>query len=875
MQNSQLRLAPSSVAFREHLQERHCMWLPVSLPVRSEPVPIDVALWLFELRHYGDSSEVLCSSKVVSDCDSKCDGSCDLGAEELNELGLQESGEDRKEKYCCEVQEYPNTRANSALTEHIPGLLIRNEECMNIYSKVGEDQNCPSNVQECPESSEPREASPELLTQKKEIPVENQSGDETPTSCGQCIDNYTAKYDVSGLLVWKEGNYVENCEKGEKAINCNCECPKQPAVKQDIPGLQQREGGSIETDICDCDDASSLTVHNCAVQETGIVNTAEGSIPRENQNVNECEVGGESTSSNQALNYHSILWEANPLYCGVDVEGRERGCRKLCHSTSEHSGNSIHIGSGEESELSSCQINESIFTSVIEEHGVNSVLKTGCLLSEQGRFTGKCPLKLHSKCGSLGAKTCMQTFWCGADLNTDVHLIGSNEAPSCIKDLQKTEISGHSSGEICLSDPTLVCNNDGHLITGISNSDTDSDKAVCYYPTLEHFGNGSEVTASCGEVCDKVLCDLEHLMQSLVFETGNISGDEEKEIEPDIDFLNLCHEAQNLAEETIQQYSVTVTTKMKKARSFTLSSDLSDDVFINCSPSEEQSVMYPLPQEVRRHHSWDINSIFDDGTRLPVPPVRLKKNKEKSRAIHVSEHKITDEMTGSGGVPKCENVGQSNETKLLDRDADDDENLLECQELLIMKRVTESTKEKRNAKVTYHNEDRNLCCQGDERYQRVPDCYATDVVVVVSHCSDSSVSGKGSESFESDDVVLRKSDNGCDGYPSIVLTPTRPISSAEFPPSEQPEHSVSCSYDDRLQTEKITVETSCSQSGILFQNRKGSTSSDITAWKQELQHSGLCYLDDEWDADCMLQPGEVGHAFNSRAEAKCNPFTAS
>ena len=873
MQNSQLRLAPSSVAFREHLQERHCMWLPVSLPVRSEPIPIDVALWLFELRHYGDSNEVLCSSKVVSDCESKCDSSCGLGVEELNKLGHQESGEDRKEKYCCEVQEYPNTTANSALKEHIPGLLIRDEECLNIHCKDGEDQNCPSDVQEYPENSEPREASPELLNQKKEIPVENQSGDETPTCCCQCIDNCTAKEDDPGLLVWKEGDYVENCEKCEKAINCNCECPKQSIVKQDIPGLQQREGGSIETDICDCDNTSSLTVHNCALQETGIVNTAEGSIPRENLNVNECEVGGESTNSNQALKCHSILWEANPLYCGVDVEGSERGCRKLCHSTSEHSGNSILVGSGEESELSSCQINESIFTSVIVEHGVDCVLKTGCLLSEQGRFAGKCPLKLHSKCGSLGAKTCMQTFWCGADLNTDVHQIGSNEVPSCIKDLQKAEISGHSSGETCLSDPTLISNNDDHLITGISFSDTDRDRAVRYYPTLEHFGNGSEVTASCSEECDKVLCDLEHLMQSLMVATGNISGDEE--IEPDIDFLNLCNEAQNLAEETIQQYSVTITTKMKKARSITLSSDLSDDVFINCSSSEDYSVMHPLPQEGRRHHSWDINSIFDDGSTLPVPPVRLKKNKEKSRAIHVSEHKITDEMTGSGGVPKCESVSQSNETKLLGRDADDEENSLECQELLIMKRVTERTKEKRNSKVTHHDEDRNLCCQVDEQYQRVPDCYATDVTIVVSHCSDSSVSGKGSESFESDDIVLRKSDDVYDEYPNIVLTPTRPISSAEFPPSEQPEHSVSCAYDGILQTEKISVETSCAQSGILLQNRKGSTSSDITAWKQELQHSGLCYLDDEWDVHCVLQPDEVGHAFNFGAEVTCNPFTAS
>jgi hypothetical protein len=868
------------------------MWLPVSLPVRTEPVPIDVALWLFELRHFGDCNEVLCNSKVISDCDSKHDSSCDFGAEELNKLGHQESEEDGKEQCCCEVQEYPNTAANYALKEHIPGQQIQYEECLNIHSEFGEDQNCPY-VQEYPESSESGEAGPELLNQKKDIPVENQSGDEENATCScQCFDNSTAQ-DVSGLLDWRVGDCVGSCGKGEQAVNCDwrvgdcvdscgkdeqavnchCECPEQPAVIQDISGLQQREGGSIQTDRCDCDDASSLTVHNYSVSETGMVNAAKGSITRESQNVKEYEVSGESTNSNQALKCHSILWEANPLYCGVDVEGSERGFRKLCHTTSEHSDSSIHVGSGEETELSSCQINESIFRSVIEEHRVDSVLQTGCLLSKCGRFTSKCHLELHRKCGSLEEKPCVHTFWCGADLNTDVHLVGSNEAPSWITDLQEAEISGHSSGETFLSDPTLVSNDDDHLITGVNNSDSDSDTAVHYYPTSEYFGNGSEVTASCDEKCDRLLGDLELLQQSLMVATDNISGDEE--VEPDTDFLKLCYEAQNLAEETIQQYSVTVTTKMKKARSITLSSELSDDVFFNCSSSEERSVMHPLPHEVRRHHSWDVNCIFDDGTTIPVPPARLKKNKDKSRAINASEQKITDEMTGFGGVPKCEGVNQSDETKVLGRETDVG-NLVECQELLIMKRVTECTKEKRNARLMHHNEGRNLCSQGDEQYQCVPDCCAcaTDISIVVSHCSDSSVNGKGLESFESDDVVLRKSDNECDEYPDIVLTRTRPISSAEFPPSEQPGHGVSSAYDDRLQTENISVETSRAQSGILLQNRKGSTSSDITAWKQELQHSGPCYLDDEWDADCMLQPDEVGHTFNFGAETKCNPFTA-
>jgi hypothetical protein len=836
--------------FREHLQERHCLWLPVYLPVRSEPAPVDVALWLFELRHYSDSNEVLCNSKVGSDCDSECD-SCDLDAEELNKLGLPKNNEDRKEKCRYEVQDYPNSTGNCTLTE----LLIQNEECLSIHSKVGEDQNCPSDVQEYPEPSVPRGAAPGLLNQK-EISIENQSGDEeTLTCCCQCLDNCSAKEDIPGLLILRETACVESNEVGEEAIKCHCQCPQKPTVEQDVPGLQQRKGGSIQTDKSDYDDASSLTVYDCIAQEGVIVNADEGST--HNQKVYEYQVVGESSDINRALKCHSILWEANPVYCRVAVEGSERGFRKLCHSTSERSGSSIHVGPGGESELSSIQINERLFTSIIDENGVDCILNTDCVLCKQGIFSGKFPFKFCSQCGSLGGKTCMQTFRCDADLNTDAHPVGSNgnEAPSCIAYIQKAEVNGHSSGDTCQSQSDT----DDQLHTCISNSDSGCDKAGDCYPTSEYFGDGNGVTASCGEKCDEVLHNLELLMQSLVVAVGDISGGHE--IELDVDFVRLCHEAQNLADEAVQQCSGYVTSNMRKARSITLSSDLSDDVFINSTSSEEHSVIHPLPQEVCRHHSWDINSIFDDGTKPPVPPARLKKNKEKFKTALVSEHKITNDATRSVDVSECEMMSQSNETKLLVRDVDEETNLLECQELLIMKRVTEHTKEKRNAKVTYHNKDRNLCCQHYEGHKCVPDCYATNVTIVVSR-SDSSVSDKGSESFESDDTVLRKPDSVRDEYPSIVLTQTRPISSAEYPPSEQPEYNILCAYGDKLQTEEVSVETLCAESGSLLQNRKGSTSSDIAAWKQELQHSGLCYLDDEWDADCMLQPDKVGHVFN-------------
>jgi hypothetical protein len=800
------------------------MWLPVSLPFPSEPVPTDVALWLFELRHYNDSNDVPGNVKVNVDCDNVADSICELDTQGLKQLSLHESDEEKLQNCHCEVQEYSSTAENPTQREDISGLLIQEEEdYVKICTKEEEVQNCHSELQECLENSPPREEIPGLLSQKEEI----------------CV----------------------NHRKDKETVNYHCECPENSAPREDIPGFLHRAGGSIHSHKCDFDDVPLLKVYSGMVQENRRVNTDESNTKVDDWKVSQYQVG-ESPSCNWALRSNSIMWEANPLYCRVGGERTERGFRKLCHSTLEQLGNSIQIHPGEKFKLGSFQINELVSVGVTEENGVACMLKTDHLVCEHGRCSGKCPLKLHSECGSLRERTHIETCQCGADLNTGTCVIDScvNQTTYRVTDIQKTnsEIYGQDAVQNLQLHQTFVSDTRGKHLIGPSSNNSDCDKAGHCSSIVESFGNDDEVTLSCDEKCKELLHDVELIIQNLDIATGDLSAD--NEMEPDVDFLKLCQEAQNLAEEIVQQCSVQATPKKKKTRSINLSSDLSDDVFLSSPSSEEHNVMHPLPQEVRRHHSLDINSIFDDGTKPPVPPARTKRNKERPKTIHVTEHRPIDESKGSVTAPECHTGCRSashlDEIKLSVKEIDNENSSLECQELLIMKRVTESTKEKRSGKVASRYEDRNLCCQG---YQacHVPDSNPMNVAVVSDDCSDPLVSGKDSKFSMPDDTVIRKLGDECEEYLNIILTQTRPISSTEFPPSEQQVHNVSSSCDERLQSEAESVETSCDESGILLQNRKGSTSSDITAWKQELQHSGLCYLDDEWDADCMLQPDKV------------------
>lgn len=821
------------------------MWLPVFLPTHDEPVPIDVAVWLFELRHESDSNEVPCNLSENFDSDSVADSSCELDTEEPQKPNLENSDEEIKQNCHSEVKEHPNDAESSTPKEDIPGLLIHEEGYVKIHSKE-EAQNCHCDIQEYSENSSLGEDIPTLV-------IESPGKTEETLNCCWRPENYAAREDIPGLLIQKEEVCAENLRKGEDILNCHCECSENSTSREDILELQQTQGDSIQSHKCDCGgggggDDVSLKICSCVVQGNGIVHTDE-----DNRKVYQHEVG-ESPSCNHALKYNSILWEANPLYYGVGIEGNGGVFRKLCHNAVEHSGSSIHVGAGEESGLGSCKTSEPVITSFIE-CGLDCILKTGCSLCGHGTFSSKFPLKLCSKCCSLGEEACKETH-----LNAETHLIDScSETTSSVTNVKKinAEIYGRDVTQNVQFHHNVESDIHDDLLTGINNTGSNCDKAVNCHPTSEYFGDGNGELVPCGEKYKELLHHLELTIQNLLVATGDISGDHE--MEHDADFLKLCQEALNLAEETSQQCSVEINSKRNKARSITLSSDLSDDVFIN-SPSSD-NVMHALLQEVHRHYSLDINSIFDDGTKPPVPPARMKRNKERSKTLHVTEQKIADEIKVSDTASDTclESSGQSNETELSVKEGNNENSLLDCQELLIMKRVTESTKEKRNARVVSHYEDKNLYSHGCHAHQCVPDCDSTDVAVVSGGCSHPPLNGKDSESLVPDDVVIRKPDDECGEYLNIVLTRTRPISSTEFPPSEQQIYGVSSACEDKLPSESVSAETTCVESGILLQNRKGSTSSDIAAWKQDLQHSGLFYLDDEWDADCMLQPDEVGH----------------
>ncbi|XP_021938898.1 uncharacterized protein LOC110839225 isoform X2 [Zootermopsis nevadensis] len=851
MQDSHHRLTLSSVAFREHLQERNCMWLPVSLPIPSEPVPTDVALWLFELRHFSDCNDVSCNVKVNVDCDGEADYSKhELHGEEFQHFGLKKSDEEVIQN-CDVALDYHNTAEVYVPKEDIPNLLTQKEEhCVKIHSKEEEIQNY-SDGQE-----RHGDFVPELLIQK----------DEGTWKCNnEFTENSNSKEEITGLLISKEEVCIENYKKvEEEALICCCECPNNFTPREDNPRLHQKEESNVHSHKCDCDDVLGSKIYSCVAQGNGLVVTDESSTQGDIQAINQYQVG-ELPIRNQALACDSILWEKNPLYCRVGVGRNERGFRKLCHSTLDQLDDSIHVGPGEEFGLSSSQIDEPVFADVTQEHGVACMLKTGCSVCGQDKFIDSFSLRVNCECDSFKEEACMETCQCGLDLDADRHLIDScvNQTNSSLASTTECEIYEQNIVQNLEHHRTVPSDIHDKLVSSISSSVTVCDKEVDCNPTLQlqnsisqYFRAGDSVTLPYSEKCDEVLHHLELIVQNLEVAAGDVAVDHE--MVSDVDFQKLCQEAQNLAEETSQKCSAQVNTKVKKARSITLSSDLSDDVFISCPSSEEHNVMHPLPQEVHRHNSLDINSIFDDGTKPPVPPARTKRRKEKSKTFHVNEGIIINETKDSATALHCDTSDKSaselNVTKLSVRDAGCENSLLDCQELLIMKRVTERTKEKRSVKVTSHSEDRNLCHQEYQTHQCVSDCDSLNVTAVSDDRSNPSVSGKGSESLLPADSVIGKLGGDCRGFLNIVLTQTRPISSVEFPPSQEEVQIVSSSCDARMQSDVETVEASCDESGILLQNRKGSTSSDITAWKQELQHSGLCYLDDEWDAECMLQP---------------------
>jgi hypothetical protein len=831
------------------------MWLPVPLPVPGEPVPTDVLLWLCELRHYSDSNDVPCNSKVNVDCDSAAADGNELYAEAFQHLGLKKS--DEKIRKCEVVQEYRSTAEVSAPKEDIPRLLTQKAgHCVKIHSQEEEIQNYHSVGQEYRDDS-----TPGLLIQKEDVCVESHRKDEGTLNCHYGYPkNAISIEEISGLPIWKEEVCVDDYWKVEEETLICCECCKNFTPREDFPTLQQKEENNVRSHKCDCDDVSGIKVYSCVIQGNGILNTDKSSIQGDNQAVSQYQVG-ELPSYNNVLTCNSILWETNPLYRGVG-EGRSgKGFRKLCHSMLKQLGESIHVGPVEEFGLISSQIREPPSAKVTEGRGVACALQTDCSVCGQERLSGNCPLKFHSECDSFREETCQ----CGLDLSAFTHLTDDrvNQTTSSVTDVTDFEIYGQTAVQNHKHHQTILCDVCDRLVTGIVSSASHCGNAVdCsptpqfQNPTSQYFIADNAVTVPFGEKCEEVLQDLELIIQNLERPTGDVPADHE--MVSDVDFLKLCQEAQNLAEETDQQCSVQIISKVKKPRSSTLNSDLSDDVFIDSPFSEEYNELRPLPKEVHRHHSLDINSIFDDGTKPPVPPARTKRRREKSKTICGTEGRIIDESKNSAAALECDTSSKSAsqlvETELSVREAGCENSLLDCQELLIMKRVTESTKEKRSAKVTSHYEDRNLFHQGCQTHQCVSN--SMNVTVVSDDFPDPLMNGKGAESFTPGDCMIRKSGDEGTGFLNVVLTQTRPISSTEFPPSQQV-HSFSSSCDIRPQSEVETVKTSCDESGILLQNRKGSTSSDITAWKQELQHSGFYYLDDEWDAECMLQPDKV------------------
>ncbi|PSN53251.1 hypothetical protein C0J52_04920 [Blattella germanica] len=679
MQSSTNRLIVDDIAFKKHLQERNCSWLPVPLPVACD-VPSDVALWLFELRHFNDSCDVPENLKLSVECDAL-----------INELWFFDNGSSDDGKVVNEVR------------------------CAAEDLEVQERQ---SHAEEA--NSKPRVDSPVTIE-------ENDS-------------NQTAL---------KEAVESENLNSEQKI-----------------------------TDVTNYGDE----------------------LARQTQRT----VAG-------------ILWEANPLYSNVGDErgeGSGRGFRKLCHSSIEELGNTLSLGPGEQTSECECPNNQ------LKQDSLNADLNEQTNYEGESVCVSSATIRLSVKFTPSDKRVTKQERETGAETITAT-TNSNNDNVTSVNDSCNSETVCEQNPEIQISklksNFTEATNFENPLYDAfeteskqcpIDDSDYENVGNIC---TKSSIDDTIKISAkmSYDEQCEEVLHDLELVIQSLEIE-NNIS--EDFTIEPDNEFLELCQEADCLAEESIQQCPPVIP-KVKKSRSFTMSSDISDEVFVNSPSTEESITMFPTVTEIQRRHSLDINTIFDDGTTPPVPPVRKKRNKDRYKTAHdiqcstsetseksvnkpsdleseTNDNSANEAKESTEGIKnevvKSEietegNVDESSVNKDSTDGISDPNNLLnfenETQELIIIKRVTDMTKEKRSAKVASQYEDANACCQCQAGECDLS-CSLNSQIPIPKTPSPSPSSGERSSAI----LDSPKVDDENRQELGITLTPLRPIYSSEFPP---------------------------------------------------------------------------------------------
>ncbi|XP_066998398.2 uncharacterized protein [Anabrus simplex] len=550
-------------------------------------------------------------------------------------------------------------------------------------------------------------------------------------------------------------------------------------------------------------------------------------------------------------------WTANPCYTAVTVGGvkwqcrgdcyreREARFRKLCQSVLEELGRTLNneldafCPQSSEVECLKCGIFESdkipVPESNISDRQAHYSLKT------EGKSTAP----------SLACRSNSESS------NSDISVVLVVKSESFMNEIKSTD---GSTSTVCVNEPSCQA-----LFTATDNNRDFS---------LSEGSNQCNTANPLNNKCDDVLHDLENIMHCLQGMEDSYASRNSEFVEcqenQDVEFLLLCNNADNLITETLECYKSQWIPNRKEKPVSEANSNISDDVFLSpISKSDETDVFLndTAALEVKEHYNFNINDIFDDGTKPPIPPLRRKK-KEKNNVV-------VDSSPGqaiSVGVKTLHEIETVNlhdchnaHTCTLERKSvvgvpDDGETLLVDSQYNLLFTETTIKKDKACSCAEYPD----LCST-----KQLISMSSAENIIVPNKCdlgSDSNVSVTCGEPVAT--TILENDSYSHSSLLEVAVPQAIPVSSFEFPPCSESKgegDEISNSVE-RTGKERIRPVVSLQDfaSNIyediypsynsLDRSRKGSGSSDIAAWKNELQRSGFFSQGD----DC-LQSDEVSY----------------
>ncbi|KAJ8886237.1 hypothetical protein PR048_012446, partial [Dryococelus australis] len=385
--------------------------------------------------------------------------------------------------------------------------------------------------------------------------------------------------------------------------------------------------------------------------------------------------------------------------------------------------------------------------------------------------------------------------------------------------------------------------------------------------------------------CEVILKHFQDIVVGLESMDGICHLKEISTSQEDSDINSIFVEVENLADEVLEEFDSQskIAKELPPKKSHVVSctsSDLSDDVFLNSAGSEytdSESNFAPEPTTPCSTRQLDINSIFDNGIMPPVRPER-KKLKVKLRKTQHADEKCANRS-------QCE-IDQNN-SKL-----HSDENILSVnassspvtaeqfsihnsEDLLLLQKVSLSSKEKRSLQTLSLYEDADNCCGGNGEGHMCnivplsPACGRNENLEVgYEFCpfqnldfpdklwlgsNDTDMFDQLKPELSSDECCSTHFENKdfCELL-NVCVPQVKSISSSQFPREDT----------DDIRAEILSAlhpvnkipgnqgEDDVPEEGYFSvdsrgRSRKGSGSSDIAAWKLELQKSVLSWFDDE------------------------------